>query len=143
MTRRWLLVTLVLSLAGNLVALALVATGPLRERWRWRQFDRRLRCRAPRYEVRAVHDSFWPQIDSAQRRYLETQRDLSWVRLAEELDTARLRLVLARAAAARRQRFQAAFSSCRAALNDPDQRVRRRAERLWRMVMDVPADTAR
>ena len=137
MRPRWVVVLLILSLAGNAVELGLYARAKWKQQRQMDRFYKWVQTNAAQWNPRVVVQSFEPKMKMLEQRQDRWAVELQWQDYQQPPDTAIDRIALDSVASITRQEFQVIYESRRALPQVEDARLRKRLERRWRQQMGL------
>jgi hypothetical protein len=143
MRPKWLYVLLVVSLAANVTELSVFGVQWYRRHRGMSGFFGWVQYSAVRWNMRPVEDSYWPAWDSLGRSYNAASDALDSIAEAVPGDSARIAAATDEVIRTDRQRYRMVFESAQALQRPENERLRKSMTRLWRDMMNVPADSGR
>ena len=137
MKPKWVLVLLIVSLAGNGVELGLYARAEWQRHRAMEKFFRSVQSGAAQWNQRVVVPDFEPRMQALKRRQNRWESELHWQDYQNPPDTAIDRLALDSVASITRQMYKLMYESRRALPAVEDPKLRKRMERRWRGQMGI------
>jgi len=134
---RWVLVLLVVSLAGNVVELGVYARAEWRRHREMQKFFKRVQSGAVQWNQQVLVRELEPKMRELNRRQSRWASELNWQDYQQPPDSAVDRQALDSVASFTRQRYELMYESRRALPAVEDAKLRRRMERRWREQMDI------
>ncbi|HTW92217.1 MAG TPA: hypothetical protein VMH22_10965 [bacterium] len=137
MRPRWVMVLLVVSLAGNVAELGVYAWAQWQRLHKWDRFYASLQKDAPTWSRMVVVDSFRPEMRRLENHISRWSVESSWQNFQQPPDTAIDRTALDSIASLTRQEYYLMYQSRRALPGVGDEKLRQRMEKRWRGQMGL------
>ena len=140
MKPKWVLVLLIVSLAGNVVELGLYARAEWKRNRDMQKFFKWVQSGAEQWTQRVVVKEFEPRMQVLERRETRWATELEWQDYQQPPDSSIDRQALDSVASITRQEYLLMYQSRRALLSVEDPGLRQRMERRWRGQMGLPPE---
>jgi hypothetical protein len=132
MRARWLTVLLAMSLAANLVELAVFGVGFVRRRVELQRFFGWVQRDAPHWNMRPLVNAYWPAWDSLGRVRTACSDELDSLSECEPVDSLQVAAAIDRLATIDKERVRIVFQSVRALRRPENESARTAKLRVWR-----------
>jgi hypothetical protein len=143
MRPKWLYILLAVSLAANVTEMVVFGVQWYRRHRGMSGFDNWVQNSASKWNLRPVVNSYWPEWDSLGRSYHAADDALDSIAEAAPDDSAGIAAATDAVIRIDRQQYRLVFESAQALRRPENEHARKSMTRLWRDMMNVPADTGR
>ena len=140
MKPKWVLVLLIVSLAGNGVELGLFARAEWQRQRDSQKFGEWVQKNAVQRNARVMVGEFEPRMQALERRENRWATELQWQDYQQPPDSAIDKAALDSVASITRQEFELLYQSRRALPSVEDAKLRQRMEIRWREQMGLPSE---
>lgn len=141
MRPKWLYILLVVSLVANITEMTVFGVQGYRRHRGMSGFDNWVQNSAVKWNLRPVTSSCWPAWDSLSHAYNAARDELDSIAEAVPGDSARIAAATDEVISLDRAMYRLVFESAQALQRPENERGRKSMTRLWRDMMDMPADS--